>query len=196
MGWEITEVKALNFIKTTFDSAAYLVGGTDSTKSDIFSPKYDCYIEVKDLSRGDVRLGQYTDSTKHQIQPYLDKGLDAFVDYWYSQKNVEYFCLYTNTGFLLLSKQEFLRRFKDNFYLQTPYKKRSGSRKLTKSLSCGLRQKLNLSEQDGRTYCFDLKPHAYFNFNGYRLFVNQNNEIRIISNTCNTTYHVCLRGSI
>lgn len=196
MGWEITEVKALDFIKIAFDSAAYLVGGVDSTKSDIFSSKYDCYIEVKDLSRGDVRLGQYTDSTKHQIQLYLDKGLDAFVDYWYSQKNVEYFCLYTNTGFLLLSKQEFLRRFKDNFYLQTPYKKRSGSRKLTKSLSCELRQKFNLSEQDGRTYCFDLKPHTYFNFNGYRLFVNQNNEIRIISNTCNTTYHVCLRGSI
>lgn len=67
MNWEITEVKALDFIKTSFDPAAYLVGGANSTKSDIFSPKYDCYIEVKDLSQGDVRLGQYTDSTKHQI---------------------------------------------------------------------------------------------------------------------------------
>lgn len=196
MNWEITEVKALDFIKTSFDPAAYLVGGADSTKSDIFSPKYDCYIEVKDLSQGDVRLGQYTDSTKHQIQPYLDKGLDVFVDYWYSQKNVEYFCLYTSAGFLLLSKQDFIYRFKDDFYLQTPYKKRSGSRKLTKSLFCELRQKFNLSEQDGRVYCFDLKPHTYFDFNGYHLFVNRNNEIRIISNTCNMTYHICLQGSI
>lgn len=54
MSWENTEVKALDFIKTNFDPAAYLVGGADSTKSDIFSPKYDCYIEVKDLLQGDV----------------------------------------------------------------------------------------------------------------------------------------------
>ena len=190
MSWQETEEKALDYIHECFDEDAYLCGGCDSTVSDIYSPRYSCYIEVKDLTHG-ARFGQFTSSTSDRYKDYLEQGLDVFVNHWYESKGVGYFCLFSNGRFSVVDREAFTKHRAKDFYLQT-YAKRSGTRKLSKKALEIFIQFYPIEMLEGRIYCHELDASSYHRIAGYTYFINANNEVRLCSTTCNVTCHVCL----
>ena len=50
------------FFKQEYDDAAVLYGGYNANQSDVYSPRFNSFIEIKDLTNG-ARCGQFTDST-------------------------------------------------------------------------------------------------------------------------------------
>lgn len=47
MSWKETEQKSFEWFKTTYDINAVAQGQEDSTHSDIYSPKFSCYILIE-----------------------------------------------------------------------------------------------------------------------------------------------------
>ena len=100
MNYLENETAAFEWFKKNYDAEAELMGGFDSTKSDIYSHKYQCYVEVKMISStSSARCGQFTEGTVNK-NPYsiylineknLDDNLINFVRYHYGQKDVGYF---------------------------------------------------------------------------------------------------------
>lgn len=60
--WIDTEIEAYNWFKEKYDNKAQLCGGSNSTLSDIYSPKLDTYVEIKQLMPS-ARCGQFTANT-------------------------------------------------------------------------------------------------------------------------------------
>lgn len=190
MSWEETEDKALDYIQEYFDKDAYFCGGSNSMVSDIYTPRYSCYIEVKDLTHG-ARFGQFTNSTADKYKDYLEQGLDVFVNHWYENKGVGYFCLFSKGCFSVVDREAFTKYRASDFYLQS-YAKRSGTRKPSKKAIEIFIQFYPIEQSEGRIYCHELEPNSYHRLAGYTFFINGNNEVRLRSNTCNVTWHVCL----
>ena len=71
MNWEKSEKKAFEWFKNNYDNDAVYQGHNNSTISDIYSPLYNCYIEVKDITNS-ARCGQFTKSTISN-NPYADR---------------------------------------------------------------------------------------------------------------------------
>ena len=135
--WKNSEIKAYNWFKENIDSAAINCGKEDSTVGDIYSPLYEAYIEVKDITNG-ARCGQFTESTIKD-NPFAqaiynnDFTLETcrqFVEYHYNKKNVKYFIVINNDNLLFYNFTEFFAAY--SFEVQNPYKKRSGTRSAPK----------------------------------------------------------------
>lgn len=127
------EKLALDWFVKNFDAEAEAKGGNDSTVSDIYSPKFHGYVEVKMIdAKNSARCGQFVEDTP-SANPYaalLQNGQDTaenvigFVKFHYSQKGVKYFIVGTE-DFALLTFDQFFAMA--DFSLAKPYKKKSGS---------------------------------------------------------------------
>ena len=105
MNWEKSEKKAFEWFKNNYDNDAVYQGHNNSTISDIYSPLYNCYIEVKDITNG-ARCGQFTKSTisnnPYAEAIYLGKNDEEtcinFVKEHYRAKRVGAFIIINNKG--------------------------------------------------------------------------------------------------
>lgn len=181
MDYEIHERKAYNWFKENYDSAAEYKGGYDSTVSDIYSPKFQCFIEVKMIDiKSTARCGQFVEGSM-STNPYVDllqngmetiDNLKGFVRYHYDEKNVRYFIVGIES-FSLLSMEEFLERV--IISLAKPYKKRSGTNSCSKKIS------LKLIELDSEFKLVDNKPYCTNQNRFGEIFVYDNKEFFISS---------------
>ena len=194
------EIKAHLWFTETYDSDATLNGGYDATKSDIYSPKFGSWIEVKMIDKhSSARCGQFTDGTISK-NPFsilllngqnIEENLINFVRYHYQEKQVEYFIVGSEDDFMLLSIEEFLSTAK--FSLAKPYHKKSGTSSCPKKYWSDLIRNYNFIEQDGRIYCKDDSRFGeYFFHEGIKFFISKTNqgEVRKCSSTNNLTYHI------
>lgn len=87
------EKEAFDWFRNHYDVNAKLQGGSNCHISDIFSPLYNCFIEVKYLDGNTARCGQFTENSIGN-NPYSEKllnypsseNLKNFVKYHYNQK--------------------------------------------------------------------------------------------------------------
>lgn len=87
------EKEAFDWFRNHYDANAKLQGGSNCHISDIFSPLYNCFIEVKYLDGNTARCGQFTENSIGN-NPYSEKllnypsseNLKNFVKYHYNQK--------------------------------------------------------------------------------------------------------------
>lgn len=115
MSWQMSEEKAYKWFKTNIDQNAEMIGGENSIKADIYSPLYDAYIEVKDITN-EARSGQFTESTIANnpfAQAIYNGKYDSlickdFVKYHYNKKNVAYFIIIDNDEISFYSFEDFL----------------------------------------------------------------------------------------
>lgn len=187
MSWKETEQKSFEWFKTTYDINAVAQGQEDSTHSDIYSPKFSCYIEIKDLPS---RCGQFTESTicnnpfAEAIKAGDSSKCKDFVRFHYKSKQVKYFIV----NYHLYSMDEFLSTF--NFSIQKPYNKRSETRSAPK------KDWANLLEQDfiqknNKIYCSDFSKWGTYLPNNY--FISKTTgELRKQSSTNNITWHILI----
>lgn len=205
MGWRESENKAYQWFKTTIDPNAEPVGKSDSTLSDIYSPLYKAYIEIKDITNG-ARCGQFTKSTM-QNNPFAQAIYDGdyspttcrkFVQYHYNKKNVAYFIVVDGDDMSFYSFADFFANY--TFEVQDPYLKRSGTRSAPKKAHSKLLDmdaEFFLAE-DGKIYCY--------NHNRWRNYVSvygdsdyiiskDTGELRVRGKTINMTWHLLIKKS-
>lgn len=198
--WEETEQRGFVFFKQKYDNTAIFYGGCNANQSDIYSPKFNSFIEIKDLTKG-ARCGQFTDSTidnifaqkiKDSIICGIKTNIDdikGFIESHYQKKQVKYFLCYFNNSFHLYTIKEFCNNF--TFSIQYYYKK-SGTRKVPKK---DFDNVLNYSKYFYRTendkiYCLNN------NMNGEKFYIKEDEffiskktgEVRKCSKTKNITY--------
>ena len=179
MGHETHERKAYNWFKENYDSAAEHKGGYDSTVSDIYSPKFQCFIEVKMIdTKSTARCSQFVEGST-SANPYvelLQKGMETvdnlkgFIRYHYGKKDVKYFIVGIE-NFSLLPMEEFLEQ--TIISLAKPYKKRSGTN------PCGKKISLKLIELDSEFVLIDNKPYCTNQKRFGEIFVYDNKEFFI-----------------
>ena len=179
MDYETNERNAYIWFKENYDPAAEYKGGHDSTVSDIYSPKFQCFVEVKMIdTKSTARCGQFVEKSV-SANPYVDllqKGMETienlkgFVRYHYSEKNVRYFIVGIE-NFSLLSIEEFLEQ--TIISLAKPYKKRSGTHSCSKGIS------LKLIELDSEFELVDNKPYCINQNRFGEIFVYDNKEFFI-----------------
>lgn len=185
MTWKEVEQKSYEWFKINYDSLAILQGQENSTVADIYSPKFSCYIEVKDLPS---RCGQFTESTLY-LNPFAtaiaandSSKCKDFVRFHYQAKQVQYFII----DYHLYSLEEFLSTFK--FSIQKPYNKRSGTRTAPKKdwpylLSQGY------FERNDKIYCDNQAQWGTYPLQNY--YINKTTgELRKQSSTNNLTWHI------
>lgn len=205
MSWQISEEKAYKWFKTNIDQNAEIIGGGNSTKADIYSPLYDAYVEVKDITNG-ARSGQFTESTIANnpfAQAIYNGKCDSlicrdFVKYHYNKKNVAYFIIIDNDEISFYSFEDFFNTY--TFEIQTPYKKRSGTRQAPKKDITTL---LQLDEDfyladDDKVYCNNIEKWGNYVslMNTFDYFISKNNgELRKRSTTQNLTWHLLIKKS-
>jgi hypothetical protein len=202
MTYELNEKMAYEWFCKNYDAEAILAGGYDSTISDIYSPKFGCYVEVKMMnSTTSTRCGQFTESTINN-NPFsillyngidLENNLRNFVEYHYTAKQVGYFIVgIGETEYTLLSMEEFLKVGKFSF--PKPYKKRSGTNHCPKKYQEKLLQDHpEFTIKDGYVYCVDpTKWKTYLFSEGIEFFISDKTggEVRKCSTTNNLTYHI------
>ena len=204
MSWKESETKAYKWFKQNIDPEAEAMGAEDSTVPDIYSPLYDSYIEVKDITNG-ARCGQFTESTIKNnpfSQAIYDGNLDAdicsqFVQHHYFDKNVSHFIVIKNDDLIFLSWKEFFEQYR--FEVQNPYAKRSGTRQAPKKdidmlleLDCDF-----YLAEDGKVYCSDERRFGeYVSLNDpFDYFISKQNkgELRKRSTTQNMTWHLLIK---
>lgn len=206
MAWLESEKKAYQWFKHNVDTDAESIGGEDSTKADIYSPMYDSYIEIKDITSG-ARCGQFTESTIKD-NPYAQAIYDGdyslqtcqnFIQYHYNKKNVSHFIVVDGDEVFFHPFEEFFSKY--TFEVQNPYKKRSGTREAPKR---DIPTILSLSEEfivgdNGRIYCINSDRWGEYLsvFNTFDYFISKKNngEIRKRSTTENMTWHLLIKKS-
>ena len=194
------ETAAFEWFKANHDADAQLIGGFDSTQSDIYSHKYQCYVEVKMISStASARCGQFTEGTIDK-NPYaihlineknLNDNLINFVRYHYGQKDVGYFIVGTEGNYTLMSLAAFLENAE--FTLAKPYHKKSGTSPCPKKYFDDLAAMDDFEVVEGRMFCRDGKRFGeYFYHNGVKFFISvkSGGEVRKCSTTNNLTYHI------
>lgn len=208
MGWKESEKKAYQWFKTNIDPNANLVGDSDSTVSDIYSPLYDAYIEVKDITNG-ARCGQFTESTIRDnpfAQAIYDGDLSPttcrkFVQYHYNKKNVAYFIVIDVNDISLHSFGDFFTKY--IFEVQNPYKKQSGTREAPKkdfSILLDMDAEFFLAE-NGRIYCPNPKRWGEYVsvIDTFDYYISKwpgiEGELRKRSSTKNMTWHLLIKKS-
>ena len=206
MGWKESEKKAYQWFKTNIDPDADPIGASDSTVSDIYSPLYDAYIEVKDITNG-ARCGQFTESTI-QDNPFAQAIYNGeyspttcrkFVQYHYNKKNVAYFIVVDGDDISLHSFMEFFATY--TFEVQNPYKKRSGTGKALKkhiSTLLDMDAEFFLAE-NGRVYCYNPKRWGEYvsveKTDDYFISKDNKGELRKRGTTKNMTWHLLIKKS-
>lgn len=194
------EISGVKWIQENFDKEARVFGGADSQAPDIFSPKYGI-IEVKHLP---AQSGQFTENTasnydysfdviksfgenKKNNQESKEEICKTWVkNYYINHKKVNWFLVYEYGEIYLLSPEEYFGRY--NF--KCTYRcKKSGSRGATKKLAKILSDSLNTFWQGKKLYVKDLSlRETYFEVDGQNCYINDEGEVRILSNTKNPTY--------
>ena len=194
------EQKAYTWFKENYDPAAEYKGGYDSTVSDIYSPKYGGYIEIKLMDEThQVRCGQFTDK-KVGTNPYAlsilcgdatQETLQNFVAHHYSAKQVVKFIIGSNENYHLLTNDEFIKQA--HFFMDV-YAKKSGTKTCPKKyrpmiLVFGDK----FIETEGKLYCTDKdKWGEYFYVSDYKFFISKDNhgEVRKCDTAHSTTFHI------
>ena len=206
MSWKDSEIKCFQWFKENIDNQAELYGAEDSTQPDIYSPLYESYIEVKDITNG-ARCGQFTESTIKN-NPYASNiysGLitpeicKQFVKFHYEQKNVSHFIIFNNNEISFFTLENLFDNF--TFEVQTPYAKRSGTRQAPKkdiSILLDMDSEFFLGK-DGKVYCPNPNRWGkYVSVNDtfdYYISKQNNGELRKRSNTQNLTWHLLIKKS-
>lgn len=203
--WKASEEKAYKWFKANFDPNAKHIGGEDSTRGDIYSPLYNAYIEVKDITNG-ARCGQFTKSTI-QDNPYASaiysgandpKTCRQFIQFHYTKKNVTHFIVVDNDKLSFHSFADFFKNY--SFEVQQPYEKRSGTRQAPKkdiSVLLDMDSEFFLGK-DGKVYCPNPKRWGkYVSVNDtFDYFISkQSGELRKRSTTKNMTWHLLIKRS-
>lgn len=202
--WKESEKQAYLWFKITIDPDAILCGGEDSTVGDIYSPLYQGYIEVKDITTG-ARCGQFTQSTIIN-NPYAQAIYDGdynseicreFVKYHYKNKGISYFIIINDNDLSFYSFEDFFMNY--TFEVQKPYEKRSGTSKAPKKdipVLLSMDSSFSVYE-DGRIYCNDsTRWGEYFSMTepfDYFISKNNNGELRKRSTTKNLTWHLLIK---
>lgn len=201
MGWKESELLAFNWFKDNYDNEAILKGEENSNYSDIFSPKFNSYIEVKDLTDG-ARAGQFTESTiknnpfseKIYRDEYTNNDIIEFIKYHYQKKNVSHFIVIYNNEIQMYNWDNFFNAFV--FELQKPYKKRSGTRSAPKKDFNDLLLNPDFYQENDKIYCRNTsyKGQYYSLKNPFDYFISKTNgELRKRSNTNNLTWHMIIK---
>lgn len=204
MSWKESEYKAYQWFKQNIDPNAESMGEENSTVPDIYSPLYDSYIEVKDITNG-ARCGQFTESTIKD-NPFAQAIYDGstnfeicsqFVQYHYFNKNVSHFIVIRDNELFFLSWEDFFNTYK--FEVQNPYAKRSGTRQVPKKdipLLLELDHDFYIGE-DNKIYCSNEKRFGeYVSLeNPFDYFISKQNkgELRKRSTTQNMTWHLLIK---
>ncbi|MDD7753587.1 MAG: hypothetical protein PUJ51_03630 [Clostridiales bacterium] len=202
--WKVAEEQGYLWFKENIDPNAEACGGEDSTVGDIYSPLYDSYIEVKDITVG-ARCGQFTESTIKNnpfAQAIYDGNDDPkicreFVKYHYSKKNISHFIVINGKDLALYPYDDFFVKF--NFEIQKPYEKRSGTRQAPKKdipVLIAMDSEFILG-QDSKVYCNNPNRWGdYFSMTDpFDYFISKNNqgELRKRSSTKNLTWHLLIK---
>lgn len=187
MSWKEIEQKSFEWFKSNYDPNATAQGQEDSIHSDIYSPKFSCYIEVKDLPS---RCGQFTESTigNNPFAEAIKNGdtskCQDFVRFHYKTKQVKYFIV----DYHLYSMEDFLSTF--NFSIQKPYNKRSGTRSAPKK-DFPILIEQGFIQRNNKIYCNDHSRWGTYLPNSY--FISKTTgELRKQSSTNNTTWHILI----
>lgn len=202
--WKNSEIKAYEWFKKNIDSNAIDCGGEDSTVGDIYSPLYDAYIEVKDITGG-ARCGQFTESTIKDnpfAQAIYDNNFTTetccqFVQYHYRKKNVAYFIVINGDNLSFFDFEQFFTTY--TFEVQNPYKKRSGTRQAPKKdISILLRMDTEfILGEDGKVYCCNSERWGEYVsvIDAFDYFISKINkgELRKRSTTQNMTWHLLIK---
>ena len=204
--WKISEQKAFNWFKANIDPNATAIGGEISTFGDIYSPYYDSYIEVKDITGG-ARCGQFTESTIKDnpfAQAIYDGTYDSntcrkFVQYHYSKKDVSHFIVIDGDDISFYLFGDFFNKF--TFEVQNPYKKRSGTRQAPKKdiqLLLDMDSEFALGPDD-KVYCINSDRWGEYVsvVDTFDYFISKTNrgELRKRSSTQNMTWHLLIKKS-
>ena len=202
MTHEQNEQMAHKWFCNNYDAEAKLEGGYDSTISDIYSPKFDCYVEVKMINVStSARCGQFTEGTINS-NPFaillyngidIDTNLRNFVQYHYSTKGVKYFIVgIGEEEYRLLTLEEFLSL--SNFSLPKPYRKKSGTSHCPKKYQEKILQiDDDFQIRDGYVYCMNpSKWKTYIFLDDAKFYISDkaDGEVRKCSTTNNLTYHI------
>ena len=201
MTYEQNERAAYEWFTTNYDKEATLVGGMDSTQSDIYSPKFGCYVEVKMITKAlSARCGQFVESTMDNnpfssrlLSDESDENLKGFVRYHYSQKDVGYFIV-GDGDYTLLTMEDFLSLAQ--FTFAKPYLKRSGTNKCSKKMADMLLSNFSelVRKDDGDVYCEDESRFGeVFAFDGREFVISSKNkgQVRVRGKAPqNVTYHI------
>ena len=196
----INEQQAYAWFKENHDPAAEYKGGYDSTVSDIYSPKYGGYIEIKLMDKNlEARCGQFTNNTLGS-NPYatsiISDGADQstlknFVAYHYSKKQVVRFIVGSNENYRLLTNDEFIDQ---TYFYMDIYAKKSGTKSCPKKYQQSI---LNMSEEylmmNGKVYCLNKDRWGeYFYVSDNKFFISQRNngEVRKCDIAHSTTFHI------
>jgi hypothetical protein len=205
--WEKSEEKAYNWFKENIDPDAKALGREDSTIGDIYSPLYDSYVEVKDITNG-ARCGQFTEATIIN-NPYAQAIYNGdfntticseFVKYHYTKKSVTHFIIIEGENLSFYSFDDFFTSY--SFEVQNPYKKRSGTRQAPKKdISILLEiDKDFILKDDGKVYCCNPNRWGEYVsvFDTFDYFISKTNEgeLRKRSTTQNMTWHLLIKKTI
>ena len=205
MSWKESEEKAFIWFKSNYDPNAVHEGDADSTCGDIYSPLYNTYIEVKDITNG-ARCGQFTESTIKD-NPYAQaiySGSDdnlicrQFVQFHYTKKNVSHFIIINGNDLTFMTFGDFFKNYV--FEVQKPYAKRSGTRSASQK-DIQILLALNSSfylEEDNKVYCKDNSLWGTYIsvIDTFDYFISKTTgELRKRSVTKNMTWHLLVKES-
>jgi hypothetical protein len=203
--WKKSEIKGFNWFKNNIDPNAKHLGKENSTCGDIFSPLYNTYIEVKDISQR-ARCGQFNEATIKN-NPFAQRIYDGdftpdacrkFVQYHYTKKNVTHFIVIDEDNLFFYNFEEFFTKY--IFEVQTPYKKRSGTSPVPKKDIPALLQadKEFILGENNRVYCYNSnKWGSYVSINNlFDYFISKTNkgELRKRSSIQNMTWHLIIKS--
>ena len=196
--WIDSELIAYEWFKTNYDSNAILYGNTDSTKSDIYSPLLNEFIEIKQLCPS-ARCGQFTVTTaKYSIckevmnHNQTETNAKEFVRLHYGDKNISKFLIVLPNKIILEDIDDFLNNH--HFKWQT-YAKKSGTTSAAKKYYSILSDNLPTEIKNNKIYVTnELLVGKYFWFEDKEFYISKNNstygEIRQCSKVKNITWLV------
>lgn len=208
MNWKKSEERAYEWFKENIDVNAIKEKAADSTVADIYSPLLSAYVEVKDISNG-ARCGQFTESTMKDNPhseliyngDFSEETSIGFAKYHYEKKGVKHFIVVENGSISFYNGEDFFNTYKIS--VQTPYKKRSGTRSAPKKdipLLLEFSSNFVLNDEDGRVYCTDPSQYGKYislhDFSDYFISKTKDGEVRKRSSTNNMTWHILVESRL
>ena len=196
--WTETEKQAYEWFKNNYDNQAKFYGQSDSTKSDIFSPQFNGYIEIKQLCPF-ARCGQFTRTTalypvcKDVINGiWNEDNAKEFVKLHYNKKQVIKFLIITENDYKLEDFNDFLNNYK---FQWQHYAKKSGTRSTAKKYYNQILSLVPSELKNNKIYITDDNLIGkYFWIGNNEFFVSKTatnyKEIRQCSKTKNETWLV------
>lgn len=190
--WELNENKAYYWFIKNYDDKAIKNGGKNSTCSDIYSPKFKCFIEVKKLPS---HCGQFTINTgksklcKEIINGNLNENTaKLYVKQHYKNKQVKYFIIKIKNKFELLSYNDFFNKCNFNWKIINA---KSGTKSFPKENRELLDKifKKNYYKYNDKFYVKDENIIGSYFYNNL-IYIGKNKEIRYCSQTYTKTWQV------